>query len=275
MKRSREGRSPPLAAAFGASARGQECCSGSHADPLEQQFASSDPECIARGAIRTVHFGRTNSACPGQAATSVAVERGVCRLQVEYSQTGSRLAPRAGSTTILRANVIFRATIPAGREPWIRVGDDPRILLHPLHLAHLPFQTIVAAVVGAIGKSATDPPNNDQSRKAERELVHIELPMMNRRVGWRAVEPIGYFADNILHGLSRAHLNYQNQPIDSYQDAGGHVLPVHYENSSRKSPSRMRFDAPLDNFCGVATLRFERNANARDIGVVVQNIDLA
>ena len=83
--------------------------------------------------------------------------------------------------------MIFRATVPAGREPWIGVGDDPRILPHPLHLAHLPFQTIVAAAVGAIGTSATDPTNNDQSRKAERELVHIELPMMNRRVGWRAV----------------------------------------------------------------------------------------
>ena len=81
--------------------------------------------------------------------------------------------------------MIFRATIPAGREHRIRVGYDPGILAHPLHLAHLPFQTIVAAVVGAIGKSANDPPDNGQSRKAERELVHIEFPMMNRRIGWR------------------------------------------------------------------------------------------
>ena len=83
--------------------------------------------------------------------------------------------------------MIFRATIPAGREPWIQVGDDSGILLHPLHLAHLPFQTIDAGVAGAIGKSATDPSNNEQNRKAERELVHIGLPRMNRRVGWRAL----------------------------------------------------------------------------------------
>ena len=124
--------------------------------------------------------------------------------------------------------MIFRATVPAGREPWIGVGDDPRILPHPLHLAHFPFQTIVAAVVGAIGKSATDPSNNDQSRKAERELAHIELPMINRRVaGAQSTELFGHFANNVFGRLSRAHLNYQNQTIESYQDAGGDVLPVH------------------------------------------------
>ena len=88
-------------------------------------------------------------------------------------------------------------------------------------------------MVGAIGKSATGPSNNDQSRKAERELVHIELPMMNHRVGWRAVgRTVWDFAHNIYRRLSRAHLNYQIQTIDSYQDAGDHFLQVRYENSS-------------------------------------------
>ena len=224
--------------------------------------------------MRTVHFGRTNSACPGQAATSVAVERGGCQLQVEYSQTGSRLAPRAGPTTILRANVIFRATIPAGREPWIRVGDDPRILPHSLHLAHLPFQTIVAAVVGAIGRSATDPSNDDQSRKAERELVHIELPMMNRRVGWRAVDrTVWALCQQCLRAVFRERTStIKTKRLTYTKGAGNHGLPVHCEK--RPKPNALR-RAPLDNFCSVATLRFERNANARDIGVVVQNIDFA
>jgi hypothetical protein len=36
VKRSGEGRNPPLAAAFGAPVLGRECRSGSHADPPEQ-----------------------------------------------------------------------------------------------------------------------------------------------------------------------------------------------------------------------------------------------
>jgi len=50
VKRSGEDRNAPLAAAFGAPVRGQKSSFGSPADPPEQEFATSDPECIAGGA---------------------------------------------------------------------------------------------------------------------------------------------------------------------------------------------------------------------------------
>jgi len=168
------------------------------------------------------------------------------------------------SAAIHHANRLVRATSPARR---IRSMDR-------LHRSHLPFQTIVAAVVGAIGRSATDPSNDDQSRKAERELVHIELPMMNRRVGWRAVDrTVWALCQQCLRAVFRERTStIKTKRLTYTKGAGNHGLPVHCEK--RPKPNALR-RAPLDNFCSVATLRFERNANARDIGVVVQNIDFA
>jgi hypothetical protein len=64
-----------------------------------------------------------------------------------------------------------------------------------LHLPHLPFQAVYTRVAGVTGQSAADHADNGQSRKAEPELVHIELLMMRRlevlimrrRVGSRAI----------------------------------------------------------------------------------------
>jgi hypothetical protein len=49
---------------------------------------------------------------------------------------------------------------------------------------HLPFQAIYTRVAGIVGQSAADHPDNGQSRKAEPELVHIELLITRRRVAW-------------------------------------------------------------------------------------------
>ena len=40
---------------------------------------------------------------------------------------------------------------------------------------HLPFQAIYTRVAGVVGQSAADHADNGESRKAEPELIHIEL----------------------------------------------------------------------------------------------------
>jgi hypothetical protein len=82
--------------------------------------------------------------------------------------------------------MIFRATIPVGREPGIRVADEPGTVLHA---PHLPFHAVYAGVTGAVGNSAADHADNGQNREAEPELVHIEFLLTKRRVGWRAIGP--------------------------------------------------------------------------------------
>jgi hypothetical protein len=101
------------------------------------------------------------------------------------------LAPM-GSATIHDADMLYCATPPAGRV-------DPVMLVLP----HLPFQAVYTRVAGVVSQSAADHADNGQSRKAEPELIHIELLMMRRlellmvrrRAGSRAI------ALNRLHTL--------------------------------------------------------------------------
>jgi hypothetical protein len=77
------------------------------------------------------------------------------------------------SATIHEADLLYRASPPAGRVEYGMVLRPP----------HLRFQAIYARVAGVVGQSAADHADNGQSRKAEPELVHIELLIMRRRVG--------------------------------------------------------------------------------------------
>jgi hypothetical protein len=52
----------------------------------------------------------------------------------------------------------------------------------------LPFQAVYTRVAGVVGQSAADHADNGQSRKAESELIHVELLIMSR-VGSRAIAP--------------------------------------------------------------------------------------
>ena len=72
------------------------------------------------------------------------------------------LAPMV-SATIHDADLLYCATPPAGR-------IDPGLMA-----PHLPFQAIYTRVAGVVGQSAADHADNGQSRKAEPELVHVEL----------------------------------------------------------------------------------------------------
>jgi hypothetical protein len=81
------------------------------------------------------------------------------------------------SATVHDADLLYRA-IPPGRVPWMGM------VLRP---PHLPFQAIYTRVAGVVGQSAADHPDNGQSRKAELELVHIELLIIGRRVRSRAI----------------------------------------------------------------------------------------
>jgi hypothetical protein len=56
-----------------------------------------------------------------------------------------------------------------------------------LRSPHLPFQAIYTRVAGVVGQSGADHAANGQSSKAEPDLVHIELLIMRRRVGSRAI----------------------------------------------------------------------------------------
>jgi hypothetical protein len=68
------------------------------------------------------------------------------------------------SATIHDADLFCCATPPAGRV-------EPGMLVLP----HLPFQAVYTRVPGVVGQRAADHADNGESRKAEPELIHIEL----------------------------------------------------------------------------------------------------
>jgi hypothetical protein len=119
-----------------------------------------------------------------------------------------------------------------------------------LVLPHLPFQAVYTRVAGVVSQSAADHADNGQSRKAEPELIHIELLMMRRLellVGetsrWFArdrAEPFAHPAGNVFGGLSRAH-----SIIESTRS-------VHA--GTRSAPECLRFPQSKPNLASTAYL---------------------
>jgi hypothetical protein len=83
---------------------------------------------------------------------------------------------------------------------------------------HLPFQAVYTRVARVVGQSAADHADYGQSRKAEPELVHIELLMTRRWLARNRPQPFAHPAGNASGRLSRAHSIVENTRFGS---AGG------------------------------------------------------